>query len=208
MAQSQAVLAQLRLQTRSGRTALYASGKRDRIDLDHPVHPFAIEAHHTGVIGMFGQPRLYPAHNARAATEGDDRCVRILRPGEHGVDLLGGAGPGDQIGWVRQISADGPDYVPVGPADRMRGAVIGRVREEISKRWSGFESRRGKVEVCEIDRLDHTGGLEPEALGNALGDQVEASAVGLLIGVAPAPPLELALIALLGHVGEPTRCYQ
>jgi hypothetical protein len=90
----------------------------------------------------------------------------------------------------------------------MRGAVIGRVREEISKRGSGFESRGGKVEVCEIDRLDYTGGLKPEALRDPFGDQVEASAVGLLIGVAPAPPLELALIALLGHVGEPTRCYQ
>ena len=71
VAQGEAVLAELVLEARPGRAGLDPGRLRDRVDLEHPVHPPQVDRDDAAVV--LPHPRLDAADHAGASAVGDRR---------------------------------------------------------------------------------------------------------------------------------------
>jgi len=115
VAKRQAVLGQLLLQARAGRSRLDPRRSRDRVDLKHAVQSLDVDRHDAAV--AIADERLDAADGAGAAAERDHRRPLRNRPAQNPLDVALIPRQGDHVRRVVEAAAEPAHHVPV------RGAV-------------------------------------------------------------------------------------
>ena len=187
VAQRQPVLAELVLERGPLGTGLDARRPRDVIHLEHPVEATQVDRHHPGV-GV-AHPRLDPADHARPAPIRDRRQPLLGAPREHHLDLALVAGMGDQVRRVLDPAPESAHDVAVGPAERVRDALVGVGAEQMGERPWRLDARRRQFDRLERHRLLDLRGPEPELLADPRRRRLELLAGERLVLEPPAPVL-------------------
>ena len=108
MAQRQAVLGEQRLGLGPAEARLERRGHRVRVDGEQLVEPDQVERDDACEAVT---PRDQATDDRRAATEGHERDVPLLAPGDQGGDLLVRGGAHDDIGRVGAVTGAEPEQV-------------------------------------------------------------------------------------------------
>ena len=124
VAERQALGGEQRLGLGTAQARLEGRGHRGVVDRDQPLHPHQVEAEHAGEPLASGDQ---PTRDRRTAAERDHREVVLDREGEHGRDLVVGAGTYDGVGRVGQVAGPHPEQVGRGLAAGAQpaGLVVG-----------------------------------------------------------------------------------
>ena len=110
------------------------------VDLEHPAEPPQVEA--DGACEVVSDVRLDAPDHRRAAPVRDDGDPAAGAPVEDRRDILLGLGQRDEVGWLRELAAQGPHEIAVRLAVGMAGTLVRVVRAEwLDRRGCGNPRR-------------------------------------------------------------------
>ena len=138
--QREPVRLELRLERRTARAGLDASGERRAVDLEHAVEALEVEAHRRRV--RLADRGLDAAAHARPAAERDRRGALAVEPVEQRNQVTLVAREGDQVGRRRHVPAEHAYRVGQRLAVGVRETLVGIVGEDRGERVGSAQPRR------------------------------------------------------------------